>query len=240
MDIFGKTTRDMVLDEVGLPGTPSYHEPAPWGMDVLKVGTSLGSGAIAYSLEDKLFRVGDNGKGSYRVIFEGPLRSRFEFQYTDWMVEGEALQVNHQVEIAGGRHFYLSTVTLSGSQKPLDLVTGIVNMHSDELHVLDADPNHVVLLTHDRQAEDQSYLTMALMIPAQSLLSYEEAPEEGEGITQTYYAILDSSEGEPVSFRFYSLWEKEDPRWASLDEVKKYLQVEAERWTQSVIYRVLP
>ena len=35
MDIFGKTTPEMVLEEVGIKGAPSYHEPGPWGLDVL-------------------------------------------------------------------------------------------------------------------------------------------------------------------------------------------------------------
>ena len=84
MDIFGKTTADMVLEEVGIAGAPSYHEPGAWGMDVLKVGTSLGAGAIAYMFEDSLYRVGDSGAGSYHVVFQGPLRSRFRLDYEKW------------------------------------------------------------------------------------------------------------------------------------------------------------
>ena len=39
MDIFGKLTEEMVLDNVGIADGPSYHEPDVWGMDVLKVAT---------------------------------------------------------------------------------------------------------------------------------------------------------------------------------------------------------
>src|SRR5690606_41170855 len=39
-DIFGKKTPDLVLQDVGLDGFESYHHPAPWGMDILKVGAS--------------------------------------------------------------------------------------------------------------------------------------------------------------------------------------------------------
>lgn len=238
MDIFGKSTADLVLDGVGLPGAPSYHEPAPWGMDVLKVGTSLGAGGIAYMLNDSLYRVGDSGQGSYRMVFEGSQRSRFALEYSNWMVEGEAVEVLHQVDIAGGKHYYQSTVRFEGSSQPLELVPGMVNMNSQELHVIEPDPNHLVLLTHDRQAEDGSFLAMALMIPTQYLLGYGESKESGEGITQSYYGIMDSKAGKALQFRFYSLWEKEDPRWASLEEVKAFLSTEAERWTQSVIYQV--
>ena len=50
-------------------------------MDVLKVGTSLGAGAIAYMYNDSIYRVGDNGSGTYERIFEGPQRSRFNLNY---------------------------------------------------------------------------------------------------------------------------------------------------------------
>jgi hypothetical protein len=111
IDIFGKLTVEMVLDSVGVAGRPSYHEPAAWGMDILKVGTSLGAGAIGYLYDDSIYRVGDNGSGSYQVLFEGPLRSRFLLTYSNWMVDGSPLEVSQQVEITAGRHYYQSWVT---------------------------------------------------------------------------------------------------------------------------------
>ncbi len=56
-------------------------------MDVLKVGTSLGAGAIGYMYKDSIYRVGDNGSGTYEVIFEGSQRSRFNLTYRDWKIE---------------------------------------------------------------------------------------------------------------------------------------------------------
>jgi hypothetical protein len=239
MDIFGKLTREMVLDSVGMEGRPSYHEPAAWGMDVLKVGTSLGAGAIGYMYLDSIYRVGDNGSGTYGVVFEGSQRSRFKLSYTNWKVGEEALDVVHQVEIGGGRHYYQGTVVYSGTEESLNLVTGIVNMKSKELHMVDLDAHHTAFITHDLQSEDTTLLAMALMMPKDYLVEYGETKESGEGITQTYYAVLESSSGEPVAYRFYALWEKEDPRWASLENVTEYLKNEAARWTQSVIIEVL-
>lgn len=44
LDIFGKTTSDMVLANVGRGD--DYHAMADWGMDILKVGNSLGAGGF--------------------------------------------------------------------------------------------------------------------------------------------------------------------------------------------------
>ncbi|HMQ62883.1 MAG TPA: DUF4861 family protein, partial [Flavilitoribacter sp.] len=56
-DIFGKKTEDMVLQRVGLDGFDSYHEPGEWGMDILKVGPSLGIGTPGIWLRDAALRV---------------------------------------------------------------------------------------------------------------------------------------------------------------------------------------
>ncbi len=239
MDIFGKLTGEMVLDSAGIAGGPSYHEPDSWGMDILKVGTSLGAGGIGYMYRDSLYRVGDNGSGNYQVVFEGSQRSRFNLSFNNWSVDGNELDVLQQIEISAGKHYYQSTVSFSGADLEMDLVAGIVNMKSSELHVVKLGGNHTALITHDLQSEDTTLLAMVLMVPNQYLLGHGEAKEAGEGITQTYFAILEARQGDPVPYRFYALWEKEDPRWTSLEKVIEFLEEEAARWTQSVAYRVL-
>jgi hypothetical protein len=239
MDIFGKLTGEMVLDSVGIAGGPSYHEPGPWGMDILKVGTSLGAGGIGYLYRDSIYRVGDNGSGNYRVVFEGSQRSRFNLSFNNWSVNGTEVHVVQQIEISAGKHYYQSAVTFSGADIEMDLVAGIVNMKSTELHVVKLGGNHTALITHDLQAEDTTLLAMALMVPNEYLLGHGETKAQGEGVTQTYYAVLEAQPGDPVPYRFYALWEKEDPRWSSLEKVVEFLEEEADRWTQSVAYRVL-
>ena len=236
MDIFGKTTTAMVLDRVGLPGEPSYHEPGDWGQDVLKVGSSLGAGGIAYMYNDSLYRVGDNGSGSYQVLLRGPLRSRFNLRYENWLAGDQVVDVTQQVEIVAGRRCYQSLVSYEGSDVPLSLVVGIVNMKSDRLHLLELDANYTALYTLDRQSEDSTFLAMALVVPTRYLVRTGETRNEGEGVIQTYYAQLEASPGEWVPYRFYALWEKENPLWRSGNEVEAYLKTEAERWSQSVIF----
>ena len=239
MDIFGKRTEEMVLDNVGIAGGPSYHEPDVWGMDILKVGTSLGDGGIGYMYNDSIYRVGDSGSGTYEVVFEGSQRSRFNFSFNNWSVDGNPVNVTQQIEISAGKHYYRSLVSYTGSDIELDLVAGIVNMKSEKLHVLALGDHHTALLTHDLQSEDTTLLAMALLVPNQYLIRHGESKEQGEGITQTYYVVMEANEGEPLPYRFYALWEMEDLRWSSLEEVKAFLEEEAARWTQSVAYKML-
>lgn len=236
MDIFGKTTTAMVMDGVGKKGEPSYHEPGEWGMDVLKVGTSLGAGAIAYMYKDSLYRVGDNGSGSYDLVFSGPLRSRFNLSYSDWSMEDHNLNVVHQIDIIGGRRCYQSNVIYEGMEASMALVPGIVNMKSTDLHTRKLNDQYTALITFDHQSEDGSLLAMALVLANPYLKAQGETRNEGEGIIHTYYAMLDASPGEPIPYRFYALWEHEDARWNSIEAITDYLKTEAERWTQSIVY----
>ncbi len=47
-DIFGNITASPMLHQVGLDGYSSYHNMQPWGLDLLKVGKSLGAGGFGY------------------------------------------------------------------------------------------------------------------------------------------------------------------------------------------------
>jgi hypothetical protein len=209
-------------------------------MDVLKVGTSLGAGGIGYLHNDSIFRVGDNGSGSYELLFEGPLRSRFALHFNNWKIEDTPLEVTHEIEIAAGKHCYQSFVAYNGPGMLLDLVAGIVNMKSDTVYMLNLNDHFSGLLTHDLQAEDTSLLAMALVVPTEYLKSTGVSKESGEGITQTYYTVLNARPEQPVPYRFYALWEREDPRWNSVEEVISFLRSEADRWAYSLIVQPVP
>lgn len=57
VDIFGKTVDTLVLQNIGLDGFDSYHEMCDWGVDVLKVGGSLGMGSIGHWANETANRV---------------------------------------------------------------------------------------------------------------------------------------------------------------------------------------
>jgi hypothetical protein len=238
MDIFGKLTPEMVLDEDGIKGSPSYHEPAHWGMDILKVGTSLGSGGIGYLYNDSIYRVGDSGSGNYQNVIEGPVRSRMNLNFSRWSVDQQLLNVTHQIDIIAGSYFYESLVTYSGTDNRIDLVAGIVNMKSDTLYSQKLNEEFTVLYTHDYQSEDSTLLTMALLVPSERVTRIGETRSSGDGVTETYFAALKAESGIPVPFRFYSLWEKEDARWGSRDQVHRFLKKEADRWAYPVKLKI--
>jgi hypothetical protein len=229
MDIFGKVTSRMVLDNVGYKEDLSYHEYNPeWGADILKVGNSLGAGSIAYAYNDSLFRVGDNGVGSCKILTEGPIRSIFRFKFTDWKMGDQTLNIIHDVSIQAGKYYYESTVSYSGTDEEIELVTGIVNAKSKQVHKIMDPTDYYSFYTFDLQAEDTTLLGMGIIVPSDILNSVTTAPEQGDGIIETYCIHLQTMVDKAVKFRFYSVWERENGQWKSADGFESLLRNEAD------------
>lgn len=248
MDIFGKTTDKMVLRNVGLKEPSdvsedfnfniSYHELSDWGMDVLKVGNSLGAGSIAMDIGDSLYRIGDNGVGTYEKLYEGPLRSEFRFSFNDWEANDEMYNITHYVSITAGEYAYKSTLFLQESKNNESFVTGIVNKLSDSLIEFEAGNDHLAYFTHSKQAEDGSYLAMAIMVRKDEFVSLLETPDSGTGITETYALKLKTEVGSPAIYRFYAFWERSDPSFKDPEVIKSILNDYALRLENPVVFRV--
>ncbi len=234
IDIFGKKVSEMVLDEVDTDESVSYHEMQDWGMDILKVGNSLGAGSLAMMCNDSLYRVGDSGAGGYRIITEGPLRSVFDLEFLDWQCGDQVINLTHRISIPAGRPGYISTVTASGINEGDKLVAGIVNMHSDKMYS-DDQGEMAWIATHDVQAELEMYLGMALACPVDDYIAAGTCRDEGEGIIQTYYMTMEIGENVPVIFYFITSWEGQDPGSAGLDYFLNMLETETVRIANPLI-----
>ncbi len=250
MDIFGKKTGDMILEYVGLKEetardskydfSGSYHEPSDWGMDILKVGNSLGAGAIALEFNDSLYRIGDNGNGRYEYLYEGPLKSEFRFSFPDWETNGKVWNITQYVSITAGKYCYKSTLFLDDKDDAdASFVTGMVNKHSSEAIRMEAGDDHIAFVTFDQQAEDGSYLAMGIMVNRSTFIENGKTRDSGEGITETYYVKMETKPADPVEYRFYSFWEAPNPAFAELQNIRKIIDHDAIRLENPITYKVI-
>lgn len=221
MDIWGKVTSKMVLDKVGVKDAPTYHKMQEWGMDILKVGNSLGAGGIALISANKLYQVGPGAVGTYKLITEGPLRSIFELKFDRINIEGRLISVSHRITIEAGRPFYNNSVFVddAGDAK---LVTGIVNMQTNDVYYIPG-TDVSYFFTHDKQAYFGEYLGMAIIVPNRQIEVFT-APDQGEGIIQTYYTVLDLV-NQPIEYYFMAAWEVQNSIYSTFkgfeNELKK-------------------
>ena len=212
-DIFGKRVPGMVLDTVSLGS--NYHELGDWGMDILKVGNSLGAGALAVKVDDRLYRLGPTTTASYREVANGPIRAIGEFTYTGWAVAGHDLTLTERITMTPGNNYYKSEVTVSGYPSEITLVTGIVNMQSEEMIYDFPEGAYTAFATWDRQSYIEDGLGMAIILRADALAANRATPDEGEGIIQTYYGEIPLSPGETATYYFVAGWETADPAFGS-------------------------
>lgn len=238
-DIFGKTTANMVLDTVGTFGDKYYHHYDPrWGMDILKVGTSLGAGALALQLKnngrDTLVRLGGQGVGktTYELVKNGPDEAVIRLTYNDWIVLGRKYDLIEEISIAAGNYYYESKVMILGLKGDEKLVTGIVNLKSKQSYTMQSNGIHIIF-THDEQSENNDYLGMAIMVPQSSRPFFGSTPKEGKGITNTFTVVLPIRNNEPISFRFYGCWQGTNDQFKSRDYFRQFLSQEALRWNNA-------
>jgi hypothetical protein len=234
IDIFGKRTESMVLDSVGIRGQ-NYHELDSWGMDILKVGNSLGAGAIALEVKDSVYRIGLSEKAAYKLVAEGPVRSVFQLSFMEQPAGGNVYDVIHTISIVAGAHYYKSTVKANGLSGNESLVTGIVNMESDSLIMKEFADAYVSLATHDNQAYTGEILGMGLLIEKEMFEQTMTAPEKGEGIVQTYMADLKISENKPAVFYFFSGWEYENPKFKNPGYFLSVIEKDAKKLNSPVM-----
>lgn len=224
-DIFGKLIETPVLDTVGLPESKSYHEYADWGMDILKVGSSLGAGAIALLSNDSIYRLGQTKSAHFKLITEGPIRAIFDMEYKGWIVDNKEYSIRERITIWKGKYYYHSNLFLEGSKNDIELITGITNIHTDTSYTLENE-NFKVLYTHGKQSENKDILGMALLIPSNNFIEYGVTANENTGVSHTYYTKMKIFDNQPTEFYFVAAWEKTNNAFADKLAFEEYIKSE--------------
>ncbi|MEJ1237760.1 DUF4861 domain-containing protein [Chryseolinea sp. T2] len=123
-DVFGKKTTDPVLQNVGQDGFDSYHNMQPWGMDVMKVGKSLGVGSIGALENGTAIRVEKTDSVNCLIAENGPVYSSILINYFGWLANNNKHDVQSRISIHAGTRLTREELKISGS--PKSIVTGIV------------------------------------------------------------------------------------------------------------------
>ncbi|MBN2487041.1 MAG: DUF4861 family protein [Bacteroidales bacterium] len=240
-DVFGKLVPDMIIDSIGLPGK-SYHEMSYWGMDVLKVGKSLGVGAIAVTDGDSIYRLGETGAALYKAIADGPVRAVFTLNYQNWNIHGDILSFSEQITIWGGKYHFSSKAALAGNEAhKYSLVTGITTLHLiDEGYISEFDSSangHKIIAINNVLSENNDFLALGLMANTADYKSWFRAPETGIGdaIIKTACMVFNSGQKPFVEFHVFAGWEKTDIRFKTDRLLNTIMQNEALRLSNKIV-----
>jgi hypothetical protein len=89
----------------------------------------------------------------------------------------------------------------------VELVAGIVNLLADDYLLDTHPPGYTALSTFATQGELDSQLGMGIVLDTEQLSRSGAAPEDGEGVTDSYYVTSVLSENQALSFDFFTVWQ---------------------------------
>jgi hypothetical protein len=199
-DIFGKKVPAMVLQNVGLDGFDSYHEMSDWGMDILKVGESLGIGSIGMWNRDKANRVSATDSVTCEIAANGPVYSQVRTQYFGWEVDGKKYDLTSNLSITAGSRLTRHELQITGS--PENLCTGIVKHPEVSLLKSSGNINNwTYLATYGKQSLADDNLGMAVLYKTADLIEVREDSNS--------HVIVLKPTGGNLEYYFLAAWEKE-------------------------------
>ncbi|MFZ6011600.1 MAG: DUF4861 family protein, partial [Bacteroidota bacterium] len=172
-DVFGKKVSRMVLDTIGHDGFDSYHNMQRWGMDVMKVGTSLGLGSIGIMNEGKIIRVEKTDSVNCRIVENGDVFSSVLTRYNGWHVKDKKYDLQSRLTIHAGTRLTHELITVSGD--PGHLCTGLVKDKLARLHISKGDDQHwAYLATYGKQSLNTDELGLAVLFRSKDVVEFTE------------------------------------------------------------------
>jgi hypothetical protein len=199
-DVFGKTSAAMTLQNVGLDGFDSYHEMQPWGMDVMKVGKSLGIGSIGAWNKGKVMRVEKTDSLSCKILENGNLYSSFSTKYSGWNTGKQKVDLTSNTAIYAGSR--LTHQTLLFNQNIDSICTGIVKDKNAKLFTSPGgNDSFGYIATYGKQSINSDNLGLAVFFNPATSRGFSSDAESN-------IVTLQPSAGK-LKYYFMATWEKE-------------------------------
>jgi hypothetical protein len=213
VDVFGKKTSQMALKEIGQDGYDSYHEMQDWGMDILKVGKSLGIGSIGYYDGEKALRVEKTDSLTCRVKAKGPIRAIIETNYYGWQTNDFKTNVTSFLSIDANSR--LSKQVLKFDNSPENICTGIYIDKNCEAFKLETE-HWVALATWGIQSLNADNLGLVVFVPKEMFVRFDS--------DSLNHLVVLKPENNIASWYFGAAWELEPNGVKTYEEFKGYIE----------------
>lgn len=228
-DVFGKKTPDMILHQVGHDGFDSYHNMQPWGMDIMKVGESLGVGSIGAFYNDKAARVEKTDSVDCRITENGNVYSSIVTNYYGWQVGDQKVNVRSRLSIHAGTRLTRETLSLDGELD--NLCTGIVKDPSAVRSMdMGGDDRWAYLATYGRQSLNQDELGLAVFFDPRDVSVFVEDKH-------SHIVVLRPKSG-TVTYYFAAAWVLEPDGIKNEAEFTQFLQRTARELANPVVVNI--
>ncbi len=217
-DIFGKKVDTLVLHKVGLDGFDSYHEMCDWGVDVLKVGSSLGIGALGFWDGEKATRV-EKTDSIFCSVESGDNSSSVQVQYHGWEIADVKTDLSTALSIETGS--YLTKYDVSLSNEIPNIATGIVKNPDIELVKFDdIKEGWGCIATFGVQTLQSDNLGMCVFYRMDQLVEVAE--------DKYSHVVVLKPENNQLTYYFGAAWEQDASKVKTIDEFKELLKEQAQ------------
>jgi hypothetical protein len=172
-DVFVKKTPGIVLPFVGVDNYETYHHPAIWGMDNMKVGSALGIGSIAVWDGKQAVRVEKTDSVVCYIPADGKVRSQVMTIYYGWDANGNKCNLKSLISIDAGSR--ASHIELLADKEITDLATGINKDKNAEFFTnIDPDSEWSYIAAFGKQSLNDDNLGLALFVRTKQIKTLTE------------------------------------------------------------------
>jgi len=219
-DIFGKIANELVLHKVGtndvIAKDDSYHEMQDWGMDIFKVGSSLGIGSIGMMSNNKIEMVSKTDEITCEINFNGPVLSEVKTNYNGWLVNDNKYDLVSKYSIAAGSR--TTNARLYIYEDADNITTGLAKHENTEFVKSNSNGIWKYIALYGKQTLADDNLGIVLFYKSSDLIKQDE--------DELNYFVSLKPKNRKVEYSFAAAWEKELDGIKNKSEFVKYINDE--------------
>jgi hypothetical protein len=227
-DIFGKKIQKILLNEVGVHDTvasdDSYHKMQEWGMDIFKVGSTLGIGSFGMWSSDKVNMVSKTDSIEYNLIKNGPLKSEFTIDYYGWLVDGKKYSLYSNISINARSRLTKCDLKIENAD---NLVTGLAKYDGTNFIKSESTGKWQYIALYGKQSLADDDLGIAVLYNNENLIQLTEDK-------LSYVLVLNPLDSK-VTYYFTAAWVQEPDGIKNEKEFVKYLDNSLIRFNNPLI-----
>lgn len=219
-DIFGKKDNQLILRKVGtndvVAKDDSYHEMQDWGMDIFKVGSTLGIGSIGMMNNNKIEMVSKTDKVTCEISFNGPILSEVKTNYNGWLVNDNKYDLISKYSIVAGSR--TTNAKLYIYEDAENITTGLAKHENTEFIKSNNEGDWQYIALYGKQTLANDNLGIVLFYKKSALIK--------QGEDEVNYFVSLKPDNRKVEYSFAAAWEQENNGVKNKSEFVTYINQE--------------
>ncbi|MBU0475220.1 MAG: DUF4861 domain-containing protein [Bacteroidetes bacterium] len=228
-DIFGKKENQLILRKVGtndvVAKDDSYHEMQEWGMDIFKVGNTLGIGSIGMMSNDKIVVVSKTDEVTCEISFNGPIISEVKTNYNGWLVNENKYDLVSKYSIVAGSR--TTKANLYIFENADNITTGLAKHENTEFIKSNNEGDWQYIALYGKQTLANDNLGIVLFYKKSALIK--------QGEDEVNYFVSLKPDYRKVEYSFAAAWEKEYNGIKNKFEFEAYINQEITKLNNPLI-----